>query len=267
RSAFAARPFENRASEFADCEECSFAYTLARNLGVRANNIFVAGRGGRDIQDLDNQLRQVALPLGHLPETVLVSFTANSICGEQNADRTAEDRYEWYKKRMRSRLTEALGEVEASPRGTKFLVVAAADVGNLLTNENVLSRPIFSFYPDGSFSRSMTCRDMRTGQHATTNGSGRDVVAGMCKYLMYTRLDDTERIAHIESLHSAVVQAQREITQEFQEEGAFPNVSFQFLDSILDIDFAADDVSPDCFHPSTMGHDKIAKTLLEEIQQ
>ena len=265
RSGFFARSFENRASRFADCEECSYAYTVARNMGVPANNVFFAGQGGADIQELDNQLRRLALPLGHLPDTVLVSFTANSICGEHNADRTFDDRYEWYKRRMRSRLNEALSEVVAAPGGTKFYVVAAADVSNVLTNPKILNRPIYSYYPDGSFSRSSTCRDMRNGTHATTNGSGRDIVAGMCRYLMYTSPDDTERVEHIADLHAAVVKAHREVTEEFALGNQYPGVSFEFLDSILNVEFETEDVSPDCFHPSTSGHDKIADILLEEM--
>ncbi len=260
RSAALSRPFEKNGSRFADCEECSFAYTVARNLGVPESNIFFAGQDGKQISHLDHQLIRLALPLGHLPDTVLITFTANSLCHPNNQERTPEERYQWYVERMTSSLHRGLSEVSPSPNGTEILIVAAADITNLLENESVLSKPIYSFYSNGSFSRSMTCRDMRTGEHGASN-----LLSNMCPFIYQTHPDDTDKIEHIRALHGAVVRAQRDVTHKFNSASQFPGIRFRFLDNILNVQYEGADVSSDCFHPSTNGHDKIAESVLEEI--
>ena len=251
---------ENKGSKFTDCEECSFAYTIARNLGAPPSNVFFAGQSGKRVSSLDEQLDRLALPLGYLPDKVIVSYTGNDICHPNNQNVTAKEKYDEYYSKMKSIIEDKLKNLQASRSGTEFLIVAAADIDNLLTNPHILSKKIRHFWPAGPEKVYPTCADLRT-----QSLGGAAELAQMCPYILETDPNDQARIEHIKSLHRAVVKAQSDVVKALSASASLRNYSFSFTDAILDVNFRAEDISPDCFHPSTNGHDKIAEAILREL--
>jgi len=255
------RYYENKGSRFLDCEECSFAYTYGRYLGLPSSNIIFAGQSGKRVDSLKDQLFRLALPIGHLPETVIISYTANDFCHSANALIAPEEKYREYYQTLTNILKGTLSKLKPAPTGTKLIVIAAADVGNLLRNEKILSKELRHYFPGGPNKDKVTCGDIRRQEVG-----GAKEIAGMCEYILGTRPGDVARIDHIVSLNQAVVRAQKEAVKYMKARHPIKGFSFYFSDSIRNIEFDADDISPDCFHPSSKGHDKIAESLMQSIR-
>lgn len=246
-------------AQYIDCEECSFAYDLGLSLDVPPANMFFVAQQGARIDTLLTQLKLLTQPLGHLPDYLVISYTANDFCSGDNVKIDAQRKYRDYSKKMKEDLLRAARQLQPSPRGTEIIFVGGADVMNVFRNEKILDKEIsYLYFTD--YPRKVTCRDMR---QQSLNGA--KLLNNICPYVMETRLDDEERIAHIDALHSAVINAQRD-SIEFIRSKNFPNLRYQFIDQILDIDFDGEDISSDCFHPTWKGHKKIADKMLGTIR-
>lgn len=256
------RYLENKGSQFIDCEECAFSYSLARGLGIPASNIFVAGQSGKRIDSIEIQMERLTLPLGHLPEKILVSYTANDICHPENANITSEQKYQQYRDSLVTSLENSLKQHRHATKGTKVMLMATVDVGNLLENKSLLSKEVNHYFPGGPNKEIVTCDDIRSQRVG-----GAKELTNMCPYILGTKPDDIEQIQHIKSLHQAIVKAQSDAIAQLNQKFKSSDVEFQILEKSLDIEFGPEDISPDCFHPSTAGHDKIAEALLKEIRE
>lgn len=256
------RAMENRGSTWVDCEECSFAYLVGRRLGIPAQNIFMAAQIGKRISSLGQQLERLALPLGHLPDVIIISYTGNDMCNMSNMNQTLATKSEAYEKEMVREL-EKIRSLPPSPKGTKVFVVAAADVGYLVEAESILSRKVTYNYgwPVGG-TRSITCRDFRRESYP-----GLKDLNGMCNLILRTAPENKSRIAKVRELHQAIVQAQQSVTLWARHHLSSPELSFHFVGSILATPFNGEDISNDCFHPSIRGHEKIADHVLPAIRQ
>lgn len=250
---------------YADCEECSFVYQLALEHQIPPNNIIISATGdSQRIRNLYDQFKKIALPLNHLPEYIFVSFTGNDICHISMEHTSAAEKYNQYFKEMVYQLQEAIKGTTPSPQGTHVIVIAAADVTHLITNEGILNQSvpnqwinhILPFNEDTE----MTCRDIREG-----NAPLSEIIHKMCPYILSASPSDEERVEHIRSLHQAVVNAQRDAIDELRQ-NQINGFNFHFIDSILDVEFYPGDISPDCFHPSIEGHKRIADELLDDVR-
>lgn len=242
-----------------DCEECSFGYEVGKALGIPASNMFFVAEQGTRVDSMAQQLELLAKPLGYLPEFVIVSYTANDICHTANAEITPQQKHQEYKTKILAQMDLALGKVKPSPKGTEFVFIASADVINVLQNESILNKKISYYFP-GDPSDSITCRDLRT---QTLQGG--KYMANMCPYILGTNLNQVERIHHIDALHSAVVTAQKDAVTALSIKPK-DNIRYVFIDDILDVEFTADDISSDCFHPSQKGQSKIADAIIKRIK-
>lgn len=250
---------ENRASNLIDCEECSFGYQIGQAMGIPPSNIFFGAQGGAGISALETQLYRIALPLGHFPNKILISFTGGDICSMSNASISPEEKYTEYLEKMRGALINAL-QVIPVEESTEILIVAAADVANLVQNKDILAHEVNFYWPFGPQKSKVTCEDIR---NQTVQGAER--LAKMCQYVLGTNTNDTQRLEHIRRLHQAVVAAQSETAESLNMMFAEKNIRFRFLDSLLALRFAGEDVSPDCFHPGSKGHKRMADSLIQEL--
>ena len=249
---------------YVDCEECSFAYHLAIEQRIPSHNIIVSAKGNdQKVRTLYGQIEKVALPFGHLPEYVFISFTGNDICSMEMENTSQSKKYSQYYQDMVRQLQKAVQEIKPSPKGTHVIVVAAADVTNLVVNKELLDKyvansSIKSVF-GGGVNKKTTCRDIRLGKAHLS-----EVIHGMCRYILSASPFDKERIGHIGALHQAVVSAQRDAVRKLQQNQP-DGFNFYFIDDILDTEFQPEDISPDCFHPSVQGHKRIASELSEEV--
>lgn len=242
-----------------DCEECSFGFHWARARGVPRENIFFAAQGGARVDAVAEQLARLALPLGRLPETILVSFTGNDICSLANLSAdgkslSAEGAGKWDEVRdtLARQLREGLARERAAQGGTRIVVLGAADVTELLTNPAILDHetPVAGRDEDG---RGKTCRDLRRGAFPLLNQ--------MCPLLLNTRPGDETRLGLIRALHAAVVDGQRAAVELVRAELAPRGFTLEFRDAFRGVRFGAGDVSDDCFHPSGGGHRRLTELL------
>lgn len=253
------KPVKRLQATLTDCEECSFAYALGLDLGVPPQNMFFAAEQGMRVDTIAEQATLITEPLGHLPDSIIISYTANDICHVANADFTPQQKYEEYWKKMLPQIQTIVNNLKPSPRGTKIYIVASVDVINVLKNQKVLDKEISYYFPT-ELRTHATCRDMRS---QTLDFS--PIINNMCPYIMETNLDDEDRIAHIAALYGAIVAAQRDTVAFLQKQNS-GGFEFIFMDQNLAIDFDGDDISSDCFHPSAKGHEKIADALKKQLQ-
>lgn len=262
------RKYENLGSAFVDCEECSFGYLLGRKLGFPASNIFMAGQDGTDIDGLLNQLERLALPLERLPEVVLVTYTASLYCGGNSGKQTPEQVYNEYYSYMTEQMKTALQKLTAAPHGTQFLIISSADVANHLTNEAILNHKV-NYYPYVNPTQPLeqvSCRQIRKNQVPMS-----EKINNMCKFVLNTDPDDSQRVRLIEQFNQAEIRAQQQSVMDLQNWIVKNNLqnkfSISFIKETPEVEFTGDDVANECFHPSIRGQEKIAEKLLLPIQK
>jgi hypothetical protein len=257
---------ENQGSAYVDCPQCSFAYLLARDLGIAPQNIFLSAQDGTRVSSIHKQMQRLELPLQHLPDYIVISFTANDFCGEENAQVSGAQKYQEYVQEMVKQLTDSLKDFKPAPSGTHILVVASADVVNLLTNKDVLDKVISYWVPFEKLPYQVTCRDLRKETVPWT-----EKLAQMCPLILKTDPDDASGVAKVAELHDAVVRAQRDAATQTQQwidaNHLGAQFSIAFTDQILATKFTKDDVANECFHPSIRGHEKIALQLKATVEK
>ncbi len=249
----------DRAHTWVDCEECSFAYWVGRHSGLPSQNIFMAAEMKSRIENLGTQIDRAALPLGHLPEMMILSFNGNDLCNLKNFKETYASKKESYRKMVLTQL-ERLTHHPRAADGTHVMVAGPANIAALIDSPSVLERkvPYHNGWPWSS-TREITCRDFRTESVAFV-----DRLNKMCSWVLRTHPDDKAKISHIRDLHRAIVDAQAEAVA--QANALWPQAKFQlkfyFNRALTEMDVTGGDVAHDCFHPSPEGHFKMAKAIM-----
>lgn len=247
---------DHRAQGFIDCEECSFATEIGRQLKIPISNIFIAAENGRQVDQTFAQIQKLTLPLGHLPEIVIVSWNANDLCPAHRDGISEEQIYKTIYETLLSQIQRAQLELPQHPWGTRYVLMSSIDIMNVLLNEKILSKTIkmdwfqFRLEPE-----QMTCRDLRN----QNLGAASDVLNGICTGVLGINIStETDRLEQLKKLHLRTIEAQRDVAKK---------LNIPFLEAHRKIDFLAEDISNDCFHPSTLGQKKIGRVIAPLIRQ
>lgn len=255
-----------------DIPEYSFAYLTARALGVPAHRVVLAAQDGRQIGAITEQLQRLGEVSDAMPSLLLMSFTANDLCGDELAGPLADFRAS-FKAQARMQLRQMIQRFRAHPGlGTRVVILAPLDVAQILTNPDLLAQRInFQGRGDGE----VTCRDLRE-QRAAQSDLGhqmQNALISMCRSILPTRPDDALGIQKIRDFQSAQIEVWREAIAETAAEFRLSTTkpgpgewSLEFIESVRDPRFSAGDLANDCFHPGPAAHAKIAEALLRRLR-
>ena len=256
---------ENRASSYIDCPECTFAYELAAHFGLPPENLFFAGQSGKEVNSLFIQLERLALPFGHLPDVVLISYSGNDLCHANNANELPETKYRQLRESLVNLGREALSKLRPAPGGTRLVFLGAPDISQVLTNPAILQQRVPYRVPGSGAPAEISCREMRERKYPLL-----EQLNSICRFVLNTNPSDSARVAQVRALSEAMVRAQRDAASELQvmanARGASPAFRVDYLPGLQHFVPAEGELAHDCAHPSRDGHRTIGRLIYPELK-
>ncbi|ODS51048.1 MAG: hypothetical protein ABS42_00495 [Bdellovibrio sp. SCN 50-8] len=252
-----------KSSSLIDIPEYSYGYLTGRALGLPANRIVMVAQDGQRVGSIYLQMQRFVDVAANLPSHVLVSFSANDICGTE-LDGSKEEFVNDFKKTAIREFELVMRNMKAHPKlGTKFIIMAPLDVPQVLTNERLLQQKI-AFEGAGEKS----CQEVR---HRTVakNELGnlmQNTMTDMCKAIVGLTPNDKGRIDKIRTFQEAQIATWKEIVDELNKKvDRSQGWAFEFNDSTRRPEYQAGDLANDCFHPGPKAHAKIATELIKSL--
>jgi lysophospholipase L1-like esterase len=250
---------ENWVWQKVDSPDDSYPALIAQTLRIAAKDVVVVAKNGAQIEAIPVQLKALAKHSPELPTHVLVSFTANDLCAEEIYATSLEVT----RQRYRSALQEAwkeLGEnFKAAPKGTVFFVTAPLDVVSMLRQESIRSKMIP--FADREM---ISCGALRENRFSFSIESWfmARMLNRMCPALLtvpVAAFDQWQRLAAEQTMQ--MDEWRGRIEQLNAHYGAL-GFRWRFVDSLRQLKFGPEDIGTDCFHPSKLGHRKLADHVL-----
>ncbi len=264
------------ASQKLDLEEYSFGYMVGRALNYMPQDILLAGQDGTRISSLRQQLRRLLVASGkNLPEKIIVSYNANDMCTESIFTDNLEQIYLDYYNTYKEELLGIKGEFTASADKTKVYILAPLDVTQVLTSKSILSKQV-----ELNDSPQTSCKNLRramVGDKQVMGLTGIDLaeafdfdlieaLSGMCASVQKTKLNDGQRIYRLQTVYNKILKAQEQAVLDASAQMP-SDIELIYVPETVKIQFTAEDVANDCFHPSVYGQEKIARTVLKVINK
>lgn len=272
--------FEGISSTMLDVEEYSFGFLVGKKLGLSNDKIIFVGKDGVGVESIYKQferlqhwprlrraiawtptLTQMNLMTQritwsddrpYLPDLVIVSLTGNNFCRTGSLDWKDGFLREKYFNTFVSELSQVVTRLPPHPKGTSVYVLAAFNLLQAKTNADALVTEVLYH------GQPMSCKRVREDKDAF------EFLSANCKALFRTNGDPAQQLEKVQKLYSEVVSAQEMAVEEMQKK-APEKFKFRFVKATSDIWFSKGDLANDCFHPSAKGHEKIARTVLNEL--
>ncbi len=244
-------------SQKIDTEEYSFGYILGKKIGLSPDRIVLAGQDGTRISSLFTQFeRLLAVGSPGLPPLILVSYVANDLCPSDNFSNPVDRFRERYTSDLQKQF-EQIAHLQASPNGTRVVFVAPLDIGNVLSNANLLSQKIRI-----ESHRDVTCQQLRDNAVGGNDFTKlmQNTLRGECRGLFAQSNNPAQKLAQVRALQEAQTAALTESIDQFNARNL--PIKMQYAASAKQIDFQAGDLANDCFHPGKTGAERIADQLL-----
>lgn len=244
-----------------DMIEYSWGYLTGRKLGMKANDIVMVSQDGTRVDSIAKQfarLKETNEPT--LPPLILVSYNANDLCDEEVLRADVNERAARFQEEIRKQFEQVMSWAKAHPKGTRIVILAPIDIGNLLGNPQLLSQKI-EFQGAGE----ITCMQLREGQVPQANFANdlRQKMLGMCKSVLDTKPSDRARVQQLIAVQSAFADVWKKMADELNKKYSGQGFHFEYLPNIRTIQFQAGDLANECFHPGIKAHEKIADEVLK----
>lgn len=246
-----------------DVPEYGFGYLVGRALGILPERIVLAAQNGRSIEEMAKQFRRFSEVSETLPSDVIVSFTANDFCGDE-IDQPLEKFQTDFKRKLKSEWRKVLETEKPHPTlGTRVIAMAPFDVISAIIDKDLLTQTVgFIDGPD------LQCSSVRLHTRSQAWGAlgrwARYELSGMCRGILRTDPNDTERVEKIKALQRTQIQIWQEVLSELPQT---PGWSFHFSQATQDVQLVAGDLANDCFHPGTRLHSKVAEQLFRTLPE
>ncbi|MBP9706632.1 MAG: SGNH/GDSL hydrolase family protein [Oligoflexales bacterium] len=260
--------------------EYSYAYLLARSYGVAAENIFIAAENGNRTRQLTQQAKRLlADRKGQLPDVVMVNFAGNDLCAA-NYD-LLEYQSQAYSAELESGLVTLIRAASAA-KATTILLPAFLRTTQLLHVAELLAKPV------EAFSKATTCEQLYKSYfqapadytYLVDEKNPLSMLSrllppnpvSMCPTLFLAHQDLEVRLSLLANKIRSFRQQQKQVVDKLNQEireGKFgtKKLSIKYLASTEELTFSADEIAVDCFHLSLSGHEKLALTLKQNIDQ
>lgn len=253
--------FAAKAALRLDSPESSFAFRVGRSWGVHPSDIVLVGQDGAQVSGIPWQLARIfEMKLKVLPPVVIVSYTANDLCDVEIFNQPLEDVLAQFEVKLSRAWSQSAKFLRPSEGGTDFIVLAPLDVTQLITNGEIQTKSI-SFEGKGT----VTCQDVHNGIGAEGLGGWfmERTLGLMCPSVTTTTVRDDLRIQRIRNVQEGMIEIWKKQINLLNAEYNAKKINFAWVESPRDLTFTADDMAPDCFHPSAKGHERIANEVLK----
>ncbi len=251
---------ESKGSLRLDIPEYSFGYLVGRGLGFPAERIVLVAQDGRRVGEIYKQMKRFGEISATLPSKILVSFSANDLCGDELAGGIEKFELDFMAE-IRKQLKLTVENLKPLPRlGTKMVILAPLDVPQILTNPSLLAQKV-DFQGRGP----LACGDIRTNKSAQSDlgVKMKETLVSMCRAVIQTQPNDTLRIQKIMDFQRAQIRAWESVIAEIEDA---PGFSFSFLRESRAAQFEKGDLANDCFHPGPGAHSKIGLAILKALK-
>lgn len=188
-----------------DRTDNSFGALVAWKRLVDSKNVLLVGQDSAVVSSIPKQFKRLyELGATHLPQNILISFTANDFCMEKIYSQSPEKVKADFAAKLARAWRDSIPFLKAHPDGTRITVLAPFDVVNVLNNPSVLSRNV-KLEGMGE----VTCGQLRR-QEISPNARAwlfHRMVQRMCPSVTTTRPDDKTRINHIKMIQDRINEA------------------------------------------------------------
>lgn len=243
-----------------DIPEYSFGYLLARGLGVPAERIVLTAQDGRRVGAILEQAERLREVSPSMPSLLLISFTANDLCGDELQGSLEAFRAQ-FRAEVHRQLHGLISGYRPHPKlGTRVVITAPLDVPQILTNENLLAQEV-DFQGRGR----IACGEIRENRAAITSLGAKmqETLVSMCRSIVPTSRHNVATIQKIRAFQNEQIEVWREVVAQLPETSGW---SFEVRDENRAPRFAKGDLANDCFHPGPGAHAKIARELLRALK-
>lgn len=243
-----------------DIPEYSFGYLTARGLGIPAERIVLAAQDGRRVGAILEQMKRLREVFETMPSLILVSFSANDLCGNELAGSLEAFRAQ-FRAEVQKQLHGMVQGFKPHPRlGTRVVILTPLDVPQILTNENLLSQEV-DFQGRGP----IQCGEIRENRAASSQMGAKmqETLVSMCKSIVPTSRHNAAHIQKIQAFQAQQIEVWREVVAQLPRAEGW---SFEVRDESRRAQFARGDLANDCFHPGPSAHAKIARELLQVLK-
>lgn len=251
---------EGRGSLALDTPEYSFGYLVGRAMDFSPEQIVLVAQDGKRTGNLPEQMRRFSEVSEKLPSHIIVSFTANDICGKE-----MEEPVDKFRTDFKGVLTDAWKKTmeKETPHesGTQVFVVAPIEITQGITNNDLLEQEI-----DFEGLGTRTCNQVRRGE-PQDNELGKLIdsrLTGMCRGILSIEPNETEKIEKVQALQKTQIEVWKEVLAELPKKDGW---SFEFIEETHQVRFQRGDLANECFHPGPGAHSRLADTLFARLKQ
>ncbi len=283
---------------FLDTEEYSFGYILARKLGAKGKDIYLAAELGAKMSALRSQAeRLLNYSGGQLPEKMFIFFTGNDLCAHSfDQITTSED----FGQSLRRGLEFLIRNGKPHPRGTSVYVVGFLSATQVLLEQSIKDKQVWAFgqqvscqaLKERGFSAQMPmlarkhpesiyfahylppnpvqlCPTFFALPQLARNEMGFFAMMDEKEAKKQLLQKEEEMISTLSGrIRNYRMQTEKvvgEIEHLMQKVVSEKKMSFYHLKSTQSLDITGDDMATDCFHLSVNGQLKVAKALYAEL--
>lgn len=254
------------AAEKLDVKEYSFGYFVGRHRNLFPENIFLVGQDGARVDSIARQFARLKeTGFIDLPPLVLVSYTANDLCGDEIFNEPPETLVQQFKEEITHQMKEVIADNRPRTTGTHIVILAPLDVAKVLSDEHLLSQKI-EFEGIGEIS----CMDLRQGKNEKASLATeklRERLMGMCRSVLEIKPNEKHKIDRIRKLQDGFSAAWMDLIAELRRDHEGKGFTFDYVESVRYLRAEPGDLANDCFHPSVRFHQKIAEEVLKLLYQ
>jgi lysophospholipase L1-like esterase len=262
-----------------EAHSLSYGYLLGRKLGHAPENILIAGENGTTSRHAwIHAARLVDARQGDLPSKIILFYTGNDLCsGRIGSVTTASD----YGDSLLEGMKYLALNGHAHAQGTKIYIPSFLTVTTLLHEPSILAKKI------RLHGEEVTCEEARNrffARKANVPPSGdtsdpRYLYFSMfmppspvqfCPTLFGPERNDSAHLSQLANRIRSYRDAQKNVVERFNEWRGkkLPSTAIEavFVSATETLQFGGDDVGADCFHLSSEGQAKVARTLFSAMK-
>lgn len=255
----------------------SYGYLMGRSLGMRGQDILLAGENGARAQRAWlHASRLIGARKKDLPSKIVMLYSGNDLCAQSYDEISSA---EAYGESLLRGMQYLVLNGHVSPRGTRIYLPAFLPVTTLVHEPSILERKIMLHGEE------TTCREAREKLFSPKSAKDNEsedplfqIFSSMippspvllCPTLFAPAAQDSARQAMLANRIRSYREAQRKAVQDFNDWRGkkHPAKSFEaiYLAGTEQIRFDGADVAGDCFHLSAQGQGKVASAILPGLK-
>jgi len=251
-------------SLFLNTEEYSWAYQVAKKLGVPGKKIFFASTNGARSANFSVQVQRfLSLSGGKLPKFIFVMFTGNDLCSPYGDGVTSA---ELFHSNMEAGI-KMLSDGIQHPEGTRLVLAGILPITQLYQSASIMDKKV------KAHGKEVSCRELReTSFMRPESTPAKNLIPAkfsqvfppnpslMCPNLFAPEKLMKDQISEVATTASLYRDQLETMVKGFSSKTK--GFTIDYIRDLSKLTLDASDIATDCFHLSILGHQKIASKVL-----